>query len=205
MGDNGEKLLDVVAKELAYEKEEGSPATELKELKAALGSTFKLVDEAGLARFHLERKVRGLLVRVDVDCSPMPSEEDDVSEDAPPAEEEDVTEGYRMLVSITDAGKGKQMQVGGFIVDFLRIHRVTMYDVGKAPTADQVFGGADEMPVYAGPAFDELDDNLQQAFYDYLAGLGVDDELARKLADYSSAKEQTEYVNWLSNVQRFLK
>jgi hypothetical protein len=58
-----------------------------------------------------------------------------------------------MLISIKDASKGKEMQLGAFITDHLRVHRVTMYDAGKAPTADQVFGGFDELPVYSGMSF----------------------------------------------------
>jgi hypothetical protein len=47
------------------------------------------------------------------------------------------------------------------VTDHLRIHRVTMYEVGKEPSPDAIFGGNDEAPVYSGPNFEELDDALQ--------------------------------------------
>lgn len=34
----------------------------------------------------------------------------------------------------------------------------------------QVFGGFDELSAYAGPNFDELDNAVQTAFYEFLAG-----------------------------------
>lgn len=109
-----------------------------------------------------------------------------------------------MLISVSDAAAGKTLQVGAFVVDHVRIHRVTLYETSKAPTPDQIFGGYDESPVYAGPAFDELDETLQNAFYNYIQELGISDDFATKLADYCSAKEQNEYVTWLKSIKNFL-
>lgn len=55
----------------------------------------------------------------------------------------------------------------------------------------------------AGPVFSELDESLQAAFYNHLNEIGVDDELATTLADYSSNKEQVEYQAWLRRVHAF--
>lgn len=41
-------------------------------------------------------------------------------------------------------------QVGAFVTDHLRIHRVTLYPIGAEPTPNQVFGGFDELPAYSG-------------------------------------------------------
>lgn len=108
-----------------------------------------------------------------------------------------------MLVTVGDASKGKVMQVGAFITDHIRISRVTLYKAGEEPTADRVFAGVEDAPVYAGPTFDELDNALQNAFYEYLADRGVDDSLAEKLTDFCSTKEQVEYVRWLGAVKDF--
>lgn len=56
----------------------------------------------------------------------------------------------------------------------------------------------------AGPDFAELDESLQNAFYNYLAEAGVTDELATTLADYASNKEQQEYVAWLKRISGFV-
>lgn len=105
-------------------------------------------------------------------------------------ESEEQAEGFRVLVTVSEEGKPKVMQFGGMASTYLQLHRVALFDADKAPTPDQVFGGFDETPVYAGPAFDELDEDLKNAFYEYLSARGVDDAFADKLAAYSCDKER---------------
>lgn len=124
-----------------------------------------------------------------------PTEEEEEPE-APP-------EGYRVLVTVSDPKLAKVMQVGAFVTDHMRIHRVTMYAAGEEPSADAVFGGMGEPAAYSGPAFDELDNALQNAFYEYMADRGIDDALATKLSDFCSNKEQLEYVKWLETMKAF--
>jgi hypothetical protein len=50
-----------------------------------------------------------------------------------------------------------------------------------------------------------LDDALQNAFYEYLAERGIDDDFAGKLTDYCANKEQVEYVAWLERTKNFLQ
>ncbi len=71
------------------------------------------------------------------------------------------------------ASAGKVMQVGAFVTDQLRIQRVTLFEAGKAPSSDAVFSGMEDTAAYGGPAFDELDDTLQNAFYEWLAEKGA--------------------------------
>jgi hypothetical protein len=104
-----------------------------------------------------------------------------------------------------DNGKGRAMRVGCFVTDHLRIHRVTLHASGELPNLDKVFSGVDEGAAYSGPNFDELDQALQNGFYEYLAARGVDDSLCERLADFCAAKEQAEYVNWLGGAASFVK
>ncbi len=139
----------------------------------------------------------------------MPGDEEEPQEESEEGGEEEEPEGpmdgYRMLVTVSEPGKASVLQAGCFITDALRIHRVTTYPAGKAPSADQVFGGSDDLPLYGGPNFDELDQAVQNGFYEYLADRGVDDGLAEKLGDYCAAKEQVEYLSWLSATRDFVK
>ena len=176
------------------------------------------------ARFSLTKtEAGGASVRLDVDCSPVPTEDEEYDEegggdeeDGPKGkgkggegddgdeEEDGAGEGYRVLVTLRDPAKGAVMQVGAFITDALRIQRVTLHKAGTEPSADEVFSGSEANAAYGGPIFDELDETLQNAFYDYLAQRGVDDELAGRLADYCSSKEQLEYVTFLQGVEKFV-
>ena len=222
-------LAAVLELELKYEKEEGAGSSEatMAEIRAELAE-WKF-DVAPLqARFSATKRFGAQEVRLDLDCTPMPADEDDEGAEegaegdeaggaeapASKAEEggdgdddggEAPPDGYRMLVTIKEAGKATTMQVGCFLGAHLRVHRVTLFPAGKEPTSDVIFGGVDELPLYAGPNFDELDQAVQNAFYEYLADRGVDDALAERLADFAQAKEQSEYVNWLAAARDFAK
>jgi complement component 1 Q subcomponent-binding protein, mitochondrial len=54
-------------------------------------------------------------------------------------------------------------------------------------------------PVYAGPPFGDLDEELQQYMQDYLAERGINEALAGFVVEYIDYKEHTEYVRWLSS------
>jgi len=156
---------------------------------------------------------------VDVDVTPMPGDEDEGEGEDEEGEggrgarggedgeedEDGPVDGYRLLVTVAEPGKPTVLQFGCFVTDVLRIHRVTAFPSGAAPSADVVFGGADEAPGYGGPNFDELDQAVQNAFYEYLADRGVDDDAADKLGDYAAAKENAEYTAWLAAVAAFAK
>ena len=181
----------------------------------------------GQARFSAVKRFGAQEVRLDLDCTPMPADEeeeggegdegDEAGEGGAPSkakehdeegedgDDEAPPDGYRMLATIKEAGKATTMQVGCFLGSHLRVHRVTLFPAGKEPPPDVVFGGFDELPLYAGPNFDELDQAVQNAFYEYLADRGVDDALAERLADFAQAKEQSEYVAWLSAARDFAK
>ena len=60
--------------------------------------------------------------------------------------------------------------------------------------------------LYSGPAFEELDADLQEAFGEYLAETaGVNENTAAFIAMYSDFKEQQEYTAWLDGVEKFIK
>ena len=50
---------------------------------------------------------------------------------------------------------------------------------------------------YGGPAFGNLDEELQTLFDQYLVDRGVDTALAQFVTEYIDSKEQKEYVSWL--------
>jgi len=136
----------------------------------------------------------------------MPTDDEDIPYDEQNEEnEEEPMDGYRLLITMSNPNNSNVLQIGAFITDHLRIHRVTLLPSKDAPSPDKVFGGFDELPYYAGPNFDELDQALQNSVYEYLAARGIDDSLATNLADYCAAKEQNEYVNWLSTMNEFVK
>lgn len=59
--------------------------------------------------------------------------------------------------------------------------------------------GDDMTTPYAGPPFSNLDSDLQILFEQYLEERGINAELAQMLPTLIEAKEQREYVDWLSS------
>jgi hypothetical protein len=146
-------LSSVLALELEYEREEGAGSSEatMGEVRAELADwRFDVAPQR--ARFSLSRRVGAQEVRLDLDCTPVPAEDDEAgaegdedggrAEGAEGADEEEApADGYRMLVTIKEPGKASALQVGCFLGSALRIHRVALFPAGKEPSADVVFGG----------------------------------------------------------------
>ncbi|KAK3430642.1 hypothetical protein EUGRSUZ_E02483 [Eucalyptus grandis] len=70
-----------------------------------------------------------------------------------------------------------------------------------------VVHGCQRMPsgLYTGPGFKELDDELQDALYDFLEERGVDEELAVFLHQYMANKDKTEFIRWMDTVKHFVE
>jgi len=75
---------------------------------------------------------------------------------------------------------------------------------GAAAGAPSSSSNADEDALYSGPVFDELDEELQDAFRAYLEARGVDEDLGEYLRWLLVDKEQREYTAWLEGVRGFV-
>jgi complement component 1 Q subcomponent-binding protein len=58
--------------------------------------------------------------------------------------------------------------------------------------------------IYSGPEFNSLDERLQAEFTDFLASLGVNEDLGSFMQVLSVDKDQRLYLRWLKNVNEFL-
>ncbi|KAL2218474.1 regulatory protein SUAPRGA1 [Thermoascus aurantiacus ATCC 26904] len=74
-------------------------------------------------------------------------------------------------------------------------------DLAHAQTAEKDWT---RQSLYAGPPFENLDEDLQNYFERYLEERGINAELANVIPDYIQVKEQKEYVRWLENVKNFV-
>lgn len=91
-----------------------------------------------------------------------------------------------------------QASESSFLVDFIS-HKpdVSKFlgDISNGEFLDKV--------QYQGPRFTELDESIQVGFEQYLESIGVNDELADFILNYSELKEENEYRNWLSKIAGF--
>ncbi|KAF9892958.1 Mitochondrial acidic protein mam33 [Aspergillus nanangensis] len=74
-------------------------------------------------------------------------------------------------------------------------------DLAHAQTAEKDWA---RQSLYAGPPFENLDEDLQTFMERYLEERGVNAELANMIPDYIQVKEQKEYVRWIENVKNFI-
>lgn len=69
-------------------------------------------------------------------------------------------------------------------------------DLAHAQTAEKDWA---RQSLYAGPPFENLDEDLQSFIERYLEERGINAELANMIPDYIQIKEQKEYVRWLES------
>lgn len=122
--------------------------------------------------------------------SPADREYDELGEPSFPA---------RVNVTIEKPGAGALLiqtvaQDGVFEVE--EVSYFAKPDLAHAQTAEKDWT---RQSLYAGPPFENLDEDLQNYFERYLEERGINSELANVIPDYIQVKEQKEYVRWLES------
>ncbi|RLN65266.1 hypothetical protein BBJ29_005228 [Phytophthora kernoviae] len=64
---------------------------------------------------------------------------------------------------------------------------------------------AEDETLYFGPNFIDLELDVQNKFYEYLADRKIDDELAQFINQFADLKEQREYLAFLQDAATFVK
>ncbi|RDW86759.1 MAM33 family protein [Aspergillus mulundensis] len=110
----------------------------------------------------------------------------------------------RVNITIEKDGKGALLiqtlaQDGLFQVE--EVSYFNKPDLAQAATAEKDWA---RQSLYAGPPFENLDEDLQTYIERYLEERGINAELANMIPDYIQVKEQKEYVRWLENVRNFV-
>ncbi|KAL4956438.1 mitochondrial glycoprotein [Aspergillus filifer] len=125
---------------------------------------------------------------------------------APADRDEDLEPSFpaRVNVTIEKPGNGALLiqtlaQDGLFSVE--EVSYFNKPDLAHAATAEKDWT---RQSLYAGPPFENLDEDLQTYIERYLEERGINAELANMIPDYIQVKEQKEYVRWLENVRNFV-
>ncbi|QIX00137.1 hypothetical protein AMS68_005654 [Peltaster fructicola] len=83
------------------------------------------------------------------------------------------------------------------------VQAITPLTDAEAAAAEQSgYTGAEKS--WNGPPFQQLDEELQSFFENYLSERGIDSALALIVPDYIDVKEQKEYLGWLKKVRDFV-
>ncbi len=198
-------LVELLEREIEEEKGNCFEGEELEDLVANVTEFFELKETSGKMEIELVSKAaEDYDVRVKFDTQDVVDlEEDYVEDDEEPAQSEDDEEGEEEdelpgIRFVTDVKRGNEgLQFECLASSHLTIERVRFL---KDFSAD-----VDEEDLYFGPNFIDLEPDLQEQFYRFLANVHVNDELAQFITQFADLKEQREYLTFLENAADFLK
>jgi len=194
------ELANILSQEISDELANEEIDQELEDITKQLLKSFKLKDTSGYGIVRLTKQHKDEVIEVEFDCQ---NAEDsglgveDLSHDGDGGEEEDEDElgdetDYGINFDVTIKRGDHKLIVDCLASDSLEVRNVRVVAPEHA--------SEDLMKLYGGPRFEDLDEALQRAFYDYLTERQIDDDLSFFVLAYSREKEQREYVNWLEKM-----
>lgn len=198
-------LNEILAEEVKHEttKDEEVDQEFLDSTQVVESLGFVMTDEPGTGIVKLTRTYKGETIEVKWDCQNESEESEgydlnQLSEtDATPAEnDETVDEGLDFGINFEVCIKKGDNKL---LFDCVSSQKMKIQNVQFFPPGVEV----NDETVYGGPRFDELDEKVQESFYDYLSERGVDNEVSFFILSKSALKEQAEYANWLNKIVAF--
>mmetsp|Transcript_143140 Transcript_143140/g.356703 ORF Transcript_143140/g.356703 Transcript_143140/m.356703 type:complete len:243 (+) Transcript_143140:84-812(+) len=189
------KVVKTLQAEIKHEEEQYEQA---KEIKAFLKkSDFKMVEKEGDVNMMLEKELGDRVVRIEWQLtSPFdPSMEGEEGEGE--AMDQEATD-FCVTVESTSSGAGVSFfcstQTG-------EDHRYVIGNLKCFANAEE----KDSISSYNGPEFEDLDDKVQESFDEYLAEVGMNNEVCDFIDASALDKEQREYLRWLKQSKAFLE
>ncbi|MCL7047348.1 hypothetical protein MKW94_023615 [Papaver nudicaule] len=202
--DSDDDLVNIIEEEINCAKKE---SVKHEAAKAPRDFAFEIEDKPGNETITLTRKYKGEEIKVTVhmseDLGDFEEDEEEEKEgeaekDKDEEEEDDEEESDPRYVELVVNVSKKSEPTLEFSVtaeaDGITINSLAV----KYPNA------SDEDIPYAGPEFEDLDENLKEAFYDYLEVRGIQPSIAQFLYEYMAGKELKEYTGWLKTVKNFV-
>uniref|UniRef100_A0AAV1U7R3 Mitochondrial glyco protein n=1 Tax=Peronospora matthiolae TaxID=2874970 RepID=A0AAV1U7R3_9STRA len=205
-------LVSVLNRELQEEKANCFEEPELEKLRVKVEKVFKLQESSGCMDIFLQGSVGDDAIKIkfnaqdtveldDEDEGYDEEDEDDEvqvqdqEEEDDDDEEEDELPGVRFTADVTRDNKGLQFDcVAGSNLTVERVRYLS--DFAK---------DAEDETLYFGPDFIDLELDVQDKFYGYLAERKIDDELAQFISQFADLKEQREYLSFLEDAASFVK
>ncbi|XP_038905637.1 uncharacterized protein At2g39795, mitochondrial-like [Benincasa hispida] len=156
---------------------------------------FEIQDNPGERTITLTRKYEDETIKVEVeipDVTAEGEEEDEAGEDDEQTRQES---SLPLVLSISkDGGVCLEFGVTAY-PDEISIDNLS---IRKPDSSEDLLG-------YDGPAFQDLDENLQKAFHKYLEIRGIKPSTTNFLHQYMINKDSREYSIWLKNLKNFIE
>ncbi|KAH7473948.1 hypothetical protein PRIC1_015085 [Phytophthora ramorum] len=201
-------LVSILNREVTEEKANCFEEPDLEALRLKVEEVFALKETPGCMDVLLEGSVDSESIRIKFNAQDTveleddedydedeDDEQDDEQEQDEDEEEEDELPGVRFTADVTRDNKGLQFDC--VASSNLTVERVRyLSDFAK---------DAEDETLYFGPNFIDLELDVQDKFYGYLAERKIDDELAQFIAQFADLKEQREYLTFLQDAESFVK
>jgi len=201
------QLQEIMVGEIEAAQTEDNEYRESPELKELLALVpFEVKDEDGVI-FTLERNFgtdEEIVVQVNVEETDPTAQADEMDGDEegnPLTEhlsaESDEDQDFSAVYFTTTIKRRDTQMIFSCLTD--SAEGILIESVRFAKTGEELESG------YAGPNFEDLDDQLQESLYNYLVERGVGDELGNFINAYSVMKENSQYLKWLQSLQAFVQ
>ncbi|POM77395.1 Mitochondrial glyco protein [Phytophthora palmivora] len=200
-------FASILNREIKEEKANCFEEQELEDLRAQVEKVFKVQETPGCMDILLQGTVGDDSIKIKFnaqDTIELEDEEDydDVDEDEQEQDEDydedDEDEGelpvHRFTADVTRDNKGLQF-------DCVASSNLTVERVRYLSDFEK---DAEDETLYFGPSFIDLELDVQDKFYNYLAERKIDDELAQFITQFADLKEQREYLAFLEDTETFI-
>ncbi|KAF0684108.1 Aste57867_23895 [Aphanomyces stellatus] len=190
-------LSSLLGRELTEEKANCFVGEELESLREQVLANFKIQDTPGNMDIVLLGKHKQELIDIKFNCQDVADFQEEAEYDEEAEEEGEGEEDDDVLPCIRFTARiVKDNQA--LIFDCVASSVLTVDGVMHTETADEL-NDSD----YQGPRFADLEEDVQEAFADYLNERHINDDLANFITQFADLKEQKEYVTFLEGAHKF--
>eukprot|EP01038_Epipyxis_sp_PR26KG_P007076 gene7076-9660_t len=193
-------LTKLLTSEIAHEQaNDAEISQEYLDVKKMILKNFKLheADGSGIVTLTREFKNEKIEVKYDVQAfasyEEMAHEAEDFENENGELDEEAEQFGIKFEISITKPDNNKLI-FSSIATNKFKIQNIQFLPAGADP---------EDLNVYGGPEYSELDEELKNGFFDFLAERNIDDDLSYFIVSHSQLKENEEYARWLQKVLHF--
>ena len=210
--DSAKALAEVLTKEILFETAEAEVDEDYEDCKKLISKTFKITDNVGLGEIKLERQYRDETITVTFDCQ---DEVEDAQDELGYDNMEDAMKGGSEMDGRGEDDENVEGVPNQFGIHFevvvkkdgkavvfncVASQHVIIENVSYRPDAD-----SDDVKLYGGPRYADLDEAVREAFQSYLAERKIDDDFSYYVVSAARVKEEKEYANWLEKITEFME
>ncbi|OMJ17195.1 Mitochondrial acidic protein MAM33 [Smittium culicis] len=224
-GENDQTLMQTLAEEIKYEKEEIAEQGEAEFIKSFVEkSGFKITDTPGLSDVTLDKEFGNEKINVRFTINDISNMESDVpnvevfdENQDPTAEptklgdnqhrvEDEASEFYVNLILTITKPNSPTLQFNLIAEEGeIGINQMQFFNDPKDALQQSPESDYSRRTAYLGPVFGQLSDDLKEGIDQFLEDRGIDTGLSMFVQDYIEFKEQKEYLRWLEQFNSFSK